>query len=135
VKFMNEGAKVDAYAHPNCIERHNKDVQKNLHALHVSTTADFVLDRDINPDDTWSVECLLRREYPELRKQPSILGDYPKFSKQFIAEVVAAAREKRDRNRMAALFETIEETVTAWPAKVSEDFIAEISTDLIDTIR
>jgi hypothetical protein len=133
VKIMNAGVEEVVYAHPPCIEQHNKDVEKNLRGLDVAAIANFVLDHDIDPDDSWSVECLLRREYPELRKQ-SVWRAYPKLSKQFIAEVVDAAREKRDWNRANALFETIEETVE-WTAEVGEDFIAEATSDLVGIIR
>jgi hypothetical protein len=120
-KVSGASIKKTAYAHPRCIERHNKDVEKNRRALDVSMAASVVRDHDIDVSDSWAVESFLRKQNP-------------KISKRFVAEVVAAARKRRDRDNMEALFETIEENVAAWPAEVSEDFIAEVTVSLTDII-
>jgi hypothetical protein len=111
----------EAYAHPRCIEQHNKDVKKNLRALDASFAADTVRDHDINVDDSYAVERFLRRQNS-------------KVGKRFVAEVIDAAREQRDRDYMNALFETTEKNVEVWPTEASKDFIAEAAADLANIL-
>jgi hypothetical protein len=91
------------YAHPSCIDQHNKDVKKKLRTLSARSIAGFVLNHGIDPGDVQSVECLLREEFPRLRRSALLgLGVHLKLSKPFITEIVAAAQEQRDQNCLHA---------------------------------
>jgi len=81
--------------------------------------ASYMLDHDIDPDDSCVVEQFLRKHYP-------------RASKQFIAVTEREAVKLRDRNRLYGLFEYFNEKVPAWPddAKVSNDLASEIIEDV-----
>jgi hypothetical protein len=77
--------------------------------------ASYVLDHDINPDDSYRIEQFLQQHRPGA-------------SKRFIAAVQREAVELRDRKRLHGLFEYINSKVPAWPddKKVRDDLVAEI---------
>lgn len=60
----------------------------------------------------------------------------PKVGKLFIADVVEAARERRNENRLHGLFEIIRDETPAWPndnkiiAKLAADIHDEVVTEL-----
>jgi hypothetical protein len=97
--------------------------------------ADFVLDHDIDPDDSYKVECLLRR----VREQPHLfgLGDYPRLDKRLIAEVVTAVRQHRDTRCTQRLFEYINSNLPAWrdDNKVYDNLADEIADDIEHELR
>jgi hypothetical protein len=105
------------YAHPACIDRHNKQVDKNLYGLKVSNAAGYVRDHDINVDDSYAIETFLRREDP-------------KVSTRFIDAVIKAAREQRDREHTDWLFDDIEKNVEPWPTEANKSFVASVAEEL-----
>jgi hypothetical protein len=112
----------NGYAHQRCIDQHNKTVAKNLRGLDASWIATMIIEHDLDATDPYKVAEFLRREKPEQYLMGSRCPT--------VDEVVAAACEWRERNRIEALFERLEEEVEPWPAEANAAFIGQIADDL-----
>jgi hypothetical protein len=105
------------YAHPRCINRHNRTAAKNLYEIEVSMIADEISDHDIDATDPGAVE---RFFYERNRK----------VSERRVVEIVAAATKRRERDNRRWLFERLEGNVKPWPAEADEAFINDIADEL-----
>src|SRR5262245_5942590 len=102
------------YAHPRCIEQHNKTVAKNLRALDSMMIVDLIHDCDRDPTDSGSVREFLQRG----QHQRLLLGKRCPT----VDEIVAAGYKKRDQNNREWLFERLEKEVRSSCVEEEEAF-------------
>lgn len=116
----------DGYAHPRCIEQHNRTAEKNMRALDASMIAGEIFDHDLDATDPYVVKEFLRRGRPQ-----HLLGvRWPT-----VDEIAKAAEEKRERDDQCWVFDRLEKEVAPWPAEASEAYITEIADQLFGLVR